>query len=56
MNKKLITTIFFLGAFFAITGSLFKLLHWMFAPELFVTGITLLIISFILFVVKKVIN
>ncbi len=56
MNTKLITTIFSLGIFLIIAGSLFKLLHWMFAPELFITGIALLVISIILFVIKKVTN
>ncbi|WP_422090208.1 gliding motility protein GldL [Tenacibaculum ovolyticum] len=52
MKSKQIITVFIVGIIFIILAIVFKVLHWMLAPELLAIGTLLLIISFILFTIK----
>jgi len=56
MKSKPIITVFIAGIVFITLAIVFKVLHWMFAPELLAIGTLLLIISFILFIIKLFTN
>ena len=56
MKLKYPITIFIIGIIFIILATLFKILHWMLAPELLAIGTLLLIISFILSIIKLFTN
>jgi hypothetical protein len=56
MKLKYIITVFIVGIILITLGALFKVLHWMFAPELLAIGTVLQIIAFILFIIKLFTN
>lgn len=56
MKLKYIIFIFILGVILIFLGALFKILHWMLAPELLTIGTILQITASLLFIIKLFTN
>lgn len=56
MKLKYIIIIFIIGFILITIGALFKILHWMYAPQLLTIGTFLQIIASILFIIKLFTN